>query len=76
MLSLERESEIERGCLYQLGLPRRVVPGEGFEPSLDLVFSFSFRHQLALLAHPPAQWPGGVCVFSVVSVLSAICVIS
>lgn len=34
MLNLERESECDHGCLCRVGLPRRVVPGEGLEPSL------------------------------------------
>lgn len=47
MLNLERESEVDRGCLCRLGYPGRYVPGAGLEPALDHVFSFGFSFSFA-----------------------------
>ncbi|GAA1612745.1 hypothetical protein GCM10009764_40580 [Nocardia ninae] len=52
ILVLERESEIEHGCLYQLGYPD-LDAREGTRTPTDAVsFSFSFRLSLRSLRFP------------------------
>ena len=48
MLNLERESELDPGCLYQLGYPGTMMPGEGFEPPpVTEWFRLTFQFQLS-----------------------------
>lgn len=63
MLNLERESEFDRGCLYQLGYPRAWCGGQ--ESNLHWTASVSFSVSFSLRSwrtpHPPA---GGVSVYA------------
>ena len=66
MLNLERESEVDPGCLYRLGYPGEMVPGEGFEPPLVTeLFRLTFQFQLSrsLWERTPALQRGSLWTY-------------
>ena len=56
ILKLERESEIDRGCLCHVGPPRQVVPGGGLEPPPLPRLQAERQFQLALVTRGGPQF--------------------
>ncbi|GHJ49111.1 hypothetical protein Cs7R123_64530 [Catellatospora sp. TT07R-123] len=60
MLSLERESEFDRGCLCRLGYPRLWCGGQESNLHWTAFVSFSVSFSLRSLAHPPPSGGGSL----------------